>query len=623
MGMNIREKLELLPDQPGIYRFLSDQKKIIYVGKAKNLKHRVRSYFIDSNLMESRTINLKANIDDVEWIVTNTEAEALILEDKLIKTHKPRYNIGLKDDKSYPYFKVTVHEQYPKLSLVRELDKDGSLYFGPYVSVIQARAVWKVINKHFPLCRCKRTLDGKKIYKPCLNYQLKRCMAPCAGLISPEDYRKIVDSVLQLLRGNFDELLDSLKKEMAQQAETLNFEEAAKIRDQISAVRQTLQKQRIVTSKKTNQDILYLLRFSGYAGVQALFVRNGILLSDDFFLFRDAERFDDQEIIRSVISRLYIAGNRFLPKEILVPFEYEDATMFEAYCLTDRDTRVNVITPKRGDKKVLLDMAQKNAEQNLQIKLREEKADEETMTRVQQHLKLMNLPYRVECFDISNIAGTSMVGSMVVWENNRAKKSDYRKYKIKTVDQSNDYAAMEEVLKRRYSRLIKENQDFPDLILIDGGKGQLSSAESILTTIGLPLDQIDLIGLAKGRSEKRAGVKNEIEDVEYVVKPNRKNPIRLRKNSATLFFLQNVRDEAHRFAITYHRQLRGSTSLKSGLDDIPGVGPKKRGILLKQFKSVKKIREATVEELAGVKGISEKDAETIRGYYDSLNRPDK
>jgi excinuclease ABC subunit C len=618
----ITEKLSLLPNQPGIYRFLSTDGEIVYIGKAKNLRHRVRSYFMESHQTDYRLVYLVPAIADVEWVVTHTEAEALILEDKLIKTHRPKFNIQLKDDKSYPYFKLSVQELFPRLTLVREIRKDGSLYFGPYVSVTQARTVWHVIKRHFPLRQSKRLLDGTRLFRPCLNYQLKRCLAPCAGKVTSEDYGLIVDQVQQILKGNYETLIESLKANMLKRSEALQFEEAAVIRDQIQALRQTLQKQRIVSKQKIDRDVFALVRNGGFAGVQVLFVRNGILLSDDFFSFRNAERYDDPEIIRSTFSRLYIPGTRLFPAEILLPFSYADADIFEAFCRERAGAPVNVLWPQRGDKRALLDLARKNAEQNLAIHLQAVKADEAIVREVQAHLKLKNQPQRVECFDISGISGTAMVGSMVVWEQNRPVKGEYRKYKIKAVLENNDYAAMMEVLGRRYRRALAEGLKMPDLILIDGGKGQLAAAIRALSEIGVDLTRIEVIGLAKGRSERRAGVAPTAEDFEYVVKPGQKNPIRLKRNSATLYFLQNIRDEAHRFAIHYHRQLRGKTGLKSILEEIPGIGAKKRRQLLTVFRSLQQIRTATVADLAAVPGLSVRDSEVIVQFFQRFQPPE-
>jgi excinuclease ABC subunit C len=612
--LNLREKLELLPDQPGIYRFFSRVGKIIYIGKAKNLKLRVRSYFSETSLLDIRLVNLIPNIDDIEWVVTNTEAEALILEDQLIKTHRPKYNIQLKDDKSYPYFKVSLNEMFPRLSLVREIKKDGSLYFGPHVVVHKARTTMRIIKKYFPLRQSKMVLDGTKKYRPCLNYQLNKCLAPCAGLVTARKYNKLVDQVVQLLQGDHEELLESLRSEMDLLSENLKFEDAAKKRDQIRIVESTLQKQRVVSKQKIDRDVFSLMRSGSFAGIQVLFIRNGILLSDDFFLFKRADLYDDQELIRSILSRLYISGDKVLPREILLPINYDDATMIEDYCLTRRSTKVSVLSPQRGEKKALVALGLKNCELNLSLKMKEARADEVILKDVQKTLRLKNLPTRVECFDISNISGTNTVASMVVWQNNKALKSEYRKYKIKSVSGANDYAAMEEVLGRRFRVKADVERILPDLIIIDGGKGQIAGVERILLENGINLDELDLVGLAKGRSAKRKGPSRSDKDFEYVVKPHRKNIIPLKKNSSPLHFLQNIRDEAHRFAITYHRKLRGKAGIQSRLEEIPGIGPQKRKLLLKEFNTINAIKDADIDTLASVKGISKNDAVVVRQH---------
>jgi excinuclease ABC subunit C len=613
--MDVEEKLKSLPDQPGIYRFYSDKEKIIYIGKAKNLKNRVRSYFLESNRKEWRIRFLLPQIVDVDWIVTHTEAEALILEDRLIKMHHPRYNVQLKDDKSYPYFKLSVNELYPRLTLVRELEKDGSLYFGPYVSAGKARAASRIIKKHFPLRQSSMTLDGSKTYRPCLNYQMKRCFAPCAAKISPKAYNRIVQHVHQLLKGNYDELISALRDEMKKKSEALEFEEAARIRDQIDAVQSTLQKQQMVSKQNVDRDVFALVRSGGFAGIQVLFVRNGILLSDDFVFVNQAEAYDDQEMMRSMLSKFYVSGGKEIPGEIILSMEYGDATMLEDYCSSSRKRSVKVIYPRKGEKKALVEMALKNGQQNLAIEMNAAHADELVLDEVQRKLKLKNKPFRVECFDISNIAGTNTVASLVVWEGNKPLKSAYRKYRIKTVEGANDYAAMEEVLTRRYRRKEEQGQNLPDLILIDGGKGQISIATRILTEQGVNLDSIDLIGLAKGRSDKKEGVDKGEDDYEYVVKPRRKNVINLKQNSSTLHFLQNIRDEAHRFAISYYRSLHGKKTTRSELQNIPGIGPQKRKILLKAFSSLKNIRAADIETLENVKGLSSRDAEAVFRFF--------
>ncbi|PCI24415.1 MAG: excinuclease ABC subunit C [SAR324 cluster bacterium] len=615
MNEVVEEKLKLLPTEPGIYRYISREGKIIYVGKAKNLKNRVRSYFLDSNREDPRTANLLPNIYDVEWVVTNTETEALILEDQLIKSHRPRYNVQLKDDKTYPYFKLSIGEMFPRLTLVREIVKDGSLYFGPYVSVREVRSTWQTIKRYFPLRQSAMTLDGTKTFRPCLNYQLKRCLAPCTGQVAVDSYQQMVDGVLQLLKGNYDTLLNQLQERMAKEAEALKFEEAAKTRDQIKAVQRTFKKQKKVSLKKVDRDVFGLVRSGGFAGVEVLFIRNGLLLSEDFFFFKEGELYNDYEILRSTLSKLYIAGDKPLPDEILIPFPDEELAMLEEYCHSQRQKKLQIIAPQRGNKKSLVDMAVKNAVQSLQLRMKGDHADDLILKAVRQRLRLRNLPNRVECFDISNISGTNTVASMVVWEGNQAAKKDYRKYKIKSVDGPDDFASMQEVLGRRYRPEKVAEQPLPDLIIIDGGKGQLSSAVKIFEDLGMDLKQVDVVGLAKGRSEIRAGIEKGEEDYEYIVKPNQKNIIPLRKNSVTLFFLQNIRDEAHRFAITFHRQLRSKGVTHSQLEDIPGIGPQKRKNLLKHFQNLSSLKTASLSNLEKVKGISLSNAQEIYKFF--------
>ncbi|MDH5560024.1 MAG: excinuclease ABC subunit UvrC [Deltaproteobacteria bacterium] len=612
--MSLEDKLKLLPHQPGVYKFLSKNNEIIYIGKSKKLNHRVRNYFNPSQKTDPRIENLLPHIADVEWIVTLNEIEAFILEDHLIKIHKPKYNSQLKDDKTYPYFKLTINELYPRLTLVREKERDYSLYFGPYVAVTQVRSAWRIIKKTFPLRQSKMILDGSKTYRPCLNYQLKRCFAPCAGLITPLEYKKIVDKVRQILKGNFDDLLQQLKKEMLEKSQALLFEDAAKIRDQIRALSAIIQKQRIVSKQKIDRDVFAVVRQGGFAGIQILFIRAGILLSDDFLFFRKAERFTDLELLRSAFSRLYISGGNPLPREILLPFEDEEFNIFEQYANREKPAKLRLLFPSRGEKKALLDLARKNGEQNILVKIQSSKDDELILNEVKSTLNLKNLPMRVECFDISNTSGISSVASMVVWENNKPFKKDYRRYKIRHVKGINDFLSMEEVMGRRYRPKEGKPAILPDLILIDGGKGQVSSALRALRELKLDLRKVDLLGLAKGKSEKRKEGFIQDFDFEYVVKPNRKNEIRLKKNSDCLHFLQKIRDEAHRFAIEYHRKLRTKNAFHSLLEDIPGIGPTKRKLLLKEFQTMDNIYKTDRDKLKMIKGLSKKDLDNIEQF---------
>ena len=612
---DMEKKLQLLPDDPGVYKFLSREKQIIYIGKANNLKKRVRSYFTNSHRREDRVAILLPHIADLEWIIVHTEAEALILEDQLIKTHRPRYNIRLKDDKSYPYFRLSIQERFPRLTLVRDIKRDGSLYFGPYTAVGQVRLVKRVIARYFPLRQSKFSIEDDTVRRPCLNYHIKRCLAPCAGKVSATRYGKMVEQVAQLLRGNYEGLMKNLKREMKRLSAEMEFEEAAAVRDRIEALAGTLQKQRVVSKHKIDRDVFSLVRSGGFANVQALFIRCGLLLSDDSFFFKQGDRYEDRELIRSALSKLYVSGAKPLPNEILLPFPYSEASMLEDYFRSRRNASVKIVSPVRGEKRDLIAMARKNGERSLALHLDTIRSEELVLKEVQSYLKLKNIPKIVECFDVSHISGTHSVASMVVWENNRAAKKRYRKYKIKTAASSNDYAAMEETLGRRYKRTKEDGSDLPDLIIVDGGKGQLASAIRVVGRLGMDMNRVDLIGLAKGRAEKRANIAKEQEDYEYVVKPNRKNAIKLKKNSSTLHFLQNIRDEAHRFAISYHRKARTKAGIQSRLEEIPGIGAKKRKLLLQSFGSVEKIGKAAPEELASLKGISSRNAQDIVAYY--------
>ena len=458
MNNNLQKKLTQIPEQPGIYRFLGKSGNIIYIGKAKNLKNRVQSYFLDSNRDDPRTKIFVPVICDVEWVVTHNDADALVLEDHLIKLHKPKYNIKLKDNKSYPYFQLTVQETFPRLLLVRKINKDGSFYFGPYTAVKKVRETWRIIKKYFPLRQSKMPLDGTQRYRPCLNYQLKRCMAPCGGHIDKKEYGEIVDSVHGFLKGNYAELIDHLKEKMRDYSEKLNFEEAAQYRDKISVIQGVFTKQKKVSFHGVDQDIFALERKGGFAGVQIVFIRNGYYLSDDFIIQKNAEQFDDAEMLRSVLSKLYLSGDKPIPREILLPMEYPDIEMLEEYALSKKNTRLKILTPKRGERKSLMEMAKKNCQQNLTLHINNTKTDEIILSEAQQVLKLKQTPAHVECFDISNTSGTGIVASMIVWKDNHSAKDKYRKYKIKTVTGPDDFESMREVLSRRY-RITDDRND--------------------------------------------------------------------------------------------------------------------------------------------------------------------
>ena len=607
-----REKLSHLPDLPGVYLFKDDQESVLYIGKSKSIRNRVRSYFHGSAKHNLRIKLMVSRIHDFSLIVTDTEAEALILEEQLIKRHHPRYNVALKDGKSYPYCKLTVGEMYPRLVLVREKIDSISEYYGPYTSVKDARLVLKAVMTYFPLRTSKMLLDGKKTYRPCLNFQMKRCLAPCQGDVSVEDYEKIVRQVRLFLKGRDQELLQELEKRMKQSSKKLEFEKSAQYRDQIQAMRRIFARQMVLDVQGKDQDVFNLYRESDSTGVQVLFIRNGRLLGTDFFFFEDSSEATNDNLLGQVLHRIYMPEGSIVPREILLPFEYSDRKLLEDALNQKSVRRIYVVCPQKGRKKELVSMAFSNAKVNLSEQRSRFAKNTNILKHVKHEIKLNRLPEVVEAFDISHLSGTMTVASMVCWKKNSPSNEDYRKYKINNISGPNDFASMKEVLTRRYSRTLAEGKNLPDLILIDGGKGQINIAAKVLTELGI-LQKVDLIGLAKGRSERKRGRScGKNVDYEYVVKPNQKNEIRMHRNSDVLFFLQNIRDESHRFAIEFQRKLKRKNILHSQIDNIPGIGPKRRRLLLKHFGSLTGLRHAALEEILQVPGIPEKLAKEIQ-----------
>ena len=607
-----REKLSHLPDLPGVYLFKDDQESVLYIGKSKSIRNRVRSYFHGSAKHNLRIKLMVSRIHDFSLIVTDTEAEALILEEQLIKRHHPRYNVALKDGKSYPYCKLTVGEMYPRLVLVREKIDSISEYYGPYTSVKDARQVLKAVMTYFPLRTSKMLLDGKKTYRPCLNFQMKRCLAPCQGDVSVEDYEKIVRQVRLFLKGRDQELLQELEKRMKQSSKKLEFEKSAQYRDQIQAMRRIFARQMVLDVQGKDQDVFNLYRESDSTGVQVLFIRNGRLLGTDFFFFEDSSEATNDNLLWQVLHRIYMPEGSIVPREILLPFEYSDRKLLEDALNQKSVRRIYVVCPQKGRKKELVSMAFSNAKVNLSEQRSRFAKNTNILKHVKHEIKLNRLPEVVEAFDISHLSGTMTVASMVCWKKNSPSNEDYRKYKINNISGPNDFASMKEVLTRRYSRTLAEGKNLPDLILIDGGKGQINIAAKVLTELGI-LQKVDLIGLAKGRSERKRGrSRGKNVDYEYVVKPNQKNEIRMHRNSDVLFFLQNIRDESHRFAIEFQRKLKRKNTLHSQIDNIPGIGPKRRRLLLKHFGSLTGLRHAALEEILQVPGIPEKLAKEIQ-----------
>ena len=607
----VREKLSHLPNLPGVYLFKDDQDSILYIGKSKSIRNRVRSYFNISAKHNLRIRLMTSRIHDLSLIVTDTEAEALILEDQLIKRHHPRYNVALRDGKSYPYCKLTVGEMYPRLLLVREKIDAKSEYYGPYPSVKDARQVLKAVMTYFPLRTSKMQLDGTKTYRPCLNFQMERCLAPCRGVVPAEEYAKIVRQVRLFLKGRDKVLIKDLEQKMKKSSERLEFEKSAQYRDQIQAMRRIFERQMVLEVQGKDQDVFNLFREADATGVQVLFIRNGRLLGTDFFFFEDSSEASDDNLLGQVLHRIYMPEGSIVPREILLPFEYSDRKMLEDALNKKSRHRVHVGCPRKGRKKELVSMAYSNAKVNLSEKRIRYVKNKDILKHVKYEIKLDRLPEVVEAFDISHLSGTMTVASMVCWKNNSPSNQDYRKFKIRSISGPDDFAGMKEVLTRRYSRTLSEGDALPDMILIDGGKGQINIAAKVLEELGI-LNKVDLIGLAKGRSERKSGrSRGKNIDYEYVVKPNQKNEIRMRRNSDVLYFLQNIRDESHRFAIEFQRKLKRKHTLHSKIDDVPGIGPKRRRLLLNHFGSLTGIKQASTEEILQVPGIPEKLAVKI------------
>lgn len=593
---SLQFKLDRLPNQPGVYLMKSARGEILYVGKARVLADRVRSYFHKGADHNPKTALMLAQVADLETIVTGSELEALILESNLIKRHRPRFNIVLRDDKHYPYLRLPIKDDFPRLSVVRRVQKDGALYYGPYVPTSAMRETLKVIRKVFPLATCEIDIDGKA-ERACIEFEIKRCMAPCTGHQTREDYHRIVKQVRMFLEGRDTELIESLRAEMQAAADREDFEEAARLRDRIFKIERTLEKQRVAQTSFTDQDVIGLVRQGSAVDLQMLFVRGGLLIGRKDFFWPQGADASDEELVRSAIEQFY--NKEVLPpKELVIPVPLPDAALIQAWLSEKKGESVRIIAPERGAKHQLLLLAEENAAAAMADHVRNQEIDRQAAEELKRLLRLERPPRRIEGFDISNTMGDQSVASMVVWEDGQAKKADYRKFRIKTVEGANDFASMREVVVRRYG----EGQDLPlpDLILIDGGLGQLAAAAEGLKKVGR--FGIPMIGLAKARGEKE----------ERIFTPGRKNPIILAPSSPATHLLQRIRDEAHRFAVTYHRKLRGKALVASRLEEIPGVGGARTKRLLKQFVSLEEIARASDEQLKEAAGVDAKTAAEIR-----------
>lgn len=580
---------------------MKDEKgDVIYVGKAKSLKKRVSSYFLKAAGQSPKTLSLVSHISDIDYMVTSSEVEALILENNLIKRYRPRYNVILRDDKNYPYLRLS-SEEYPRLTVVRGVKKDKAHYFGPYTSATSMRETVRLIRRVFPIRACSdEAFRGRK--RPCLNYQIGRCVAPCVELVSKEEYGELVNDIKRFLEGKNKELTRSLEEKMKEASERLDFELAASIRDRINAVKKVLERQVVSSGRLVDEDFIAVARRGTEAQVVIIFVRGGSVTGSKSFPFPKSGDTPDPALLAAFISQFY-GSEKFVPEEVAVPVEIEEKDIIEKW-LTERKGRsVKIVRPVRGEKVKILEMAMKNAELALKDRLGLEEKGGKILDGLKETLHLKNLPQRIEAFDISNIGGKEAVASMVVFEGGRPKKSDYRHFKIKTIEGANDYGMMAEVLLRRYSRLVSEGEKLPELIMVDGGKGQLNVALSVAKELNL--EGPDIISLAKERGEA----------TDRVFVPNVKDAKQIPRDSPVLHLLQYIRDESHRFAITHHKKLRGKKLKKTKLLDIQGIGEAKAKALLKHLGSLEKVKEAGIEALSQVPGITKRDAEAIHRFY--------
>lgn len=606
---DLSQQLDAVQPRPGVYLLKDRHGKVIYVGKAKSLRARVRTYFRGGD-ERSQVRFLMQRVAGLETLVTSSDKEALILENNLIKQYKPRYNIRLKDDKSYVSVKVTVQDPWPRILVTRKITKDGGKYFGPYDSAWAVRETLDTIRKVIPLRTCS---DGvfRNRSRPCLEYQIKRCLGPCCLAVDPEEYQRHLREAILLLEGKSPQLVRQLEEQMQRAADELRFEDAARLRDHIRAIERTQERQQVVSHWGDDQDVFGLYREGGFIEVQVLFVRQGKLTGNQTYSFADFE-FADEEVLEAVLTQFY-QGDRYLPDAILVPVDLEDQDVRAEYLSERKGKRLAIFRPQRGDKVRLLEMAAENACQSFRERQDASHNRDRMGEELRRRLCLRNAPKRIECFDISNIQGRLAVGSMVTFDEGEPDKSRYRRFRIKTVPEADDFMMMYEVLKRRFVRA-KEEGTCPDLLVVDGGKGQLNVALEVLRE--LDINEVDAVGLAKMRVERAPQSPDVVHSEERVFLPGRKNPVVLRRNSNALFLLQRVRDEAHRFAITYHRQLRRRERLRSALDAIPGIGTARRNRLLRHFGSVRRIREASLEALAEVPGISSVLAAEIKTALD-------
>lgn len=611
-NFNIQEELKKLPGKPGVYLMHDEKDAIIYVGKAISLKNRVRQYFQSSRNKGAKIEQMVTHISRFEYIVTDSELEALVLECNLIKEHRPKYNTMLMDDKTYPFIKVTVNEPFPRVMMARRMKKDKAKYFGPYTSAGAVKDTIELIRKLYHIRSCNRSLPkdiGKE--RPCLNYHIHQCYAPCQGYISGEEYRKSIDEVVRFLNGNYDPILKELEEKMLDASENLEFEKAIEYRELLASVQKIAQKQKITDTAGDDRDIIAMASEGEDAVVQVFFIRGGRLIGRDHFYLKIAENDTKSEILSSFIKQFY-AGTPYIPAELMLPEEIEDQEIIEEWLTTRREHKVRLRIPKKGTKEKLVELAQKNAQMVLKNdKERLKREEGRTIGAVKELGKILGLTgiIRMEAYDISNTNGFDSVGSMVVYEHGKPKRNDYRKFKIKSVQGPDDYASMNEVLTRRFEHGLRERQDesetggfqaFPDLIMMDGGRGQVNIALEVLEKLNL---HIPVCGMVKDDNHRTRGL--YFNNVELPID----------RNSECFRLITRIQDEAHRFAITFHRQLRSKGQVHSILDDIPGVGPARRKDLMRSFENIEAIRNATVDDLKELPSMNEKSAQEVYKFF--------
>ncbi len=600
-------RLAAVPLQPGVYLHRDSAEKVLYVGKSASLRNRLRSYFGSKKNLDAKTLELVSRIDDFEYIVTESEQEALLLENSLIKEHKPKYNIRLKDDKTYPYIKVDLSEDFPRVYVTRRTASDGARYFGPFASAGSVRKTLDLLKRLFPYRSCTKAITGNDS-RPCLEYHIKRCVAPCTGYASRIDYSEVIAQVVMFLEGNTKQVVSNLKTTMLEASDNLEFERAGVLRDRLKAIEKVYEGQNVVGLGREDLDVIGAAYGGEEAWVEIFFIRQGKLIGRDHFTMSGTREEDGHEILARFIEQFYSSASH-VPRKILVPETISGKEMIARWLQTKRSGPVEIAIPQRGAKRRLINMVTTNAAQGLeQLKLKwisDSTRMETAMSELQEELNLPQPPQRIECYDVSHIQGTNTVASMSVFQDGKPLSSNYRRFKIKSHSGNDDFASMREVLTRRFKRLKnardggEENASFattPDLVLIDGGKGQLSSALEVMLYLGL--QDIQLASIAKREEE--------------IFLPDAAEPVIMPRNSQGLFLLQRARDEAHRFAVTFHRNLRGKSSVKSALDLVPGIGPKRRKILIRSFGSVKGIREASEDQIAAAPGLTAKVARQIK-----------